>query len=107
MKFGIVDNVIEEHKHTRSNFVWIDSDQEPAPGGAFRQVCRFLDGVILEIFTREVFSLLLWKKLIGLPLVEKILSWRHTGFSVHSQIMIRYYGLYSNAHRGKRNGDNI
>jgi hypothetical protein len=47
--------------------------------------------------------------------VEKILGWRHTGFNVHSQVraqtksaaerigkyMIRYYGLYSNAHRGK------
>ena len=116
----------------------------------------------------EVFSLLLRKKLIGLPLVQKILHWRHTGFNVHSevrtqstseaervgkymirpllslkrlffdetagkvryqhsrhgsqeesmdylefiarvtshipdkgQVMIRYYGLYSNAHRGK------
>jgi hypothetical protein len=55
------------------------------------------------------------KKLIGLPLVRKILNWHHTGFNVHSQVraqtksgaervgkyMIRYYGLYSNAHRGK------
>ena len=122
----------------------------------------------MEIFTHKVFSLLLRKKLIGLPLVQKILSWRHTGFNVHSQVraeskseaetvgkymirpllslkrllfdetagkvryqysrhgsqeesmdylefiarvtshipdkgqvMIRYYGLYSNAHRGK------
>jgi hypothetical protein len=139
-----------------------------APDGAFHRVCRSHDGVIQEIFTHEVFSLLLRKKLIGLPLVEKILGWRHTGFNVHSQVraqtkreaervgkymirpvlslkrlffddtagkvryqysrhgsqeesmdylefiarvtshipnkgqvMIRYYGLYSNAHRGK------
>jgi hypothetical protein len=26
------------------------------------------------------------KKLIGLPLVEKILRWRHTGFNVHSKV---------------------
>jgi hypothetical protein len=31
-------------------------------------------------------SLLLQEKLIGLPLVEKILTWRHTGFNVHSQV---------------------
>jgi hypothetical protein len=139
-----------------------------APDGAFHHVNRFHDRVIQEIFTHEVFSLLLRKKLIGLPLVQKILHWRHTGFSVHSQVraettseaervgkyiirpvlslerlffdetsgrvryqhsrhgsreesmdylefiarvtshipdkgqvMIRYYGLYSNAHRGK------
>jgi len=70
--------------------------------------------VIQEIFIREVLSLLLRKKLIGVPLVEKILHWCHTGFSVHSQVraettseaeragkyMIRYYG-YSNAQRGE------
>jgi hypothetical protein len=63
--------------------------------------------------------------------VQKILRWRHSGFNVHSkvkaqakseaervgkymirsrvtshipdkgQVMVRYYGLYSNAHRGK------
>jgi hypothetical protein len=120
------------------------------------------------VFSYGSFSLLLRKKLIGLPLVRNILNWRHTGFSVHSQVraeskseaervgkymirpvlslkrllfdetegkvryqhsrhgsqeesmdylefiarvtshipdkgqvMIRYYGLYSNAHRGK------
>ena len=139
-----------------------------APDGSFHRVPRFHDEVIQEIFTHEVFSLLLRKKLIGLPLVRKILHWRHTGFNVHSQVraetkteaervgkymirpvlslkrlffdetagkvryqhskdvsqeesmdylafiarvtshlpdkgqvMIRYYGLYSNAHRGK------
>jgi hypothetical protein len=139
-----------------------------APDGAFHRVSRFRDEVIQEIFTHEVFSLLLRKKLIGLPLVEKMLGWHHTGFNVHSkvraqtrreaervgtymirpllslkrlffdetggkvryqhsrhgsqeeqmdylefiarvtshipdkgQVMIRYYGLYSNAHRGK------
>ncbi|MGB2843398.1 MAG: transposase, partial [Candidatus Aminicenantaceae bacterium] len=41
---------------------------------------------IQEIFTHEVFSLLLREKLIGLPLVEKILRWRHTGFNVHSKV---------------------
>jgi hypothetical protein len=30
--------------------------------------------------------LLLQKKLIGLPLVEKIVCWRQTGFNVHSQV---------------------
>jgi len=54
--------------------------------GAFHHVCRFHDEVIQEIFTHEVFSLLLRKKLIGLSLVQEILRWRHTGFNVHSQV---------------------
>jgi hypothetical protein len=57
-----------------------------APNGAFQHVSRFHDEVIQEIFTHEVFSMLLRKKLIGLPLVRKILHWRHTGFNVHSQV---------------------
>jgi len=136
--------------------------------GAFHKVSRFHDDTIRDLFTHEVFSLLLREKLIGLALVEKILRWQHTGFNVHSkvraqtkqeaervgkymirpllslkrlffsqqgdkifyqygdeglkeeqmdylefiarvtshlpdkgQVMIRYYGLYSNAHRGK------
>jgi hypothetical protein len=136
--------------------------------GAFHKVSCFHDDTIRDLFTHEVFSLLLREKLIGLSLVQKILRWRHTGFNVHSkvrvqtkkeaervgkymirpllslkrlffsvqegevsyqygdeegkeeqmdylefiarvtshipdkgQVMVRYYGLYSNAHRGK------
>jgi len=50
-----------------------------APDGSFHRVPRFHDEVIQEIFTHEVFSLLLRKKLIGLPLVRKILHLRHRG----------------------------
>ncbi|MBW1806493.1 MAG: transposase, partial [Deltaproteobacteria bacterium] len=34
----------------------------------------------------EVFSLLLRKHLINRDLVKKILSWRHSGFNVHSKV---------------------
>jgi len=37
-----------------------------APDGAFRHVLRFHEEALQEIFTHEVFSLLLRKKLIGL-----------------------------------------
>jgi len=57
-----------------------------APDGAFHHVSRFHDEHIQIFFTREVFSLLLQKKLIGLSLVQKILRWHHTGFNVHSQV---------------------
>ena len=137
--------------------------------GAFHPVKSFNDALIRELFTCEVFSLLLREKLIGLSLVQRILRWQYTGFKVHSKVraktnkeaervgkymirpllslqrlsfdesegkvryqydkhgkdeeqmdylefiarvtshipdkghvMVRYYGLYSNAHRGKK-----
>jgi len=57
-----------------------------APDGAFHRISGFNDGTICDLFSHEVFSLLLREKLIGLPLVQKILRWRHTGFNVHSQV---------------------
>jgi len=54
--------------------------------GRFHSVCRFNDDLLREIFTREVFSLLLRKQLINLTLIQKILRWRHTGFHVHSKV---------------------
>ncbi|MCK4420411.1 transposase [candidate division WOR-3 bacterium] len=61
------------------------SDRE----GRFHSVCRFNDDLLRELFTREVFSLLLHKQLINLTLVQKILRWRHTGFHVHSKVRAR------------------
>ena len=62
------------------------TERGTAPDGAFHDVSRFHDEVIQEIFTHQVFSLMLRKKLIGLPLAQKILRWRHTGFNVHNQV---------------------
>jgi hypothetical protein len=157
---------INLHQHLHFLVSEGGSDRE----GRFHSVSRFNDDLLREIFTREVFSLLLRKQLIDLTLVQKILRWRHTGFHVHSkvratskqeaervgkymirpilslkrlsfdqaqgqviyqygkhstdsehidylefiarvtshipdkgQVMIRYYGLYANAHRGKIN----
>ena len=137
--------------------------------GQFHKFSNFNDTLLCRFFTREVFSLFLRKQLINRDFIKKILSWRHTGFNVHSkvraeskeeaerigkymirpvlslrrlsldeakgqvlyqygknstesecmdylefiarvtshipekgQVMIRYYGLYSNAHRGKK-----
>ncbi|MGB2843877.1 MAG: transposase [Candidatus Aminicenantaceae bacterium] len=58
------------------------SDRE----GCFHSVCRFNDDLLRELFTREVFSLLVRKQLINFTLVQKILHWRYTGFHVHSKV---------------------
>ena len=84
--------------------------------GVFYKIPR-IDGVRLaEIFAREVLEFLVRKELLSPEWPERILSWPHSGFNVHShifiarvtshipdkgQVMVRYYGLYANAHRGK------
>jgi hypothetical protein len=135
--------------------------------GSLQEVTAFDDCLLAEFFSREVFTMLLGEGLITMEVVRKILSWRHSGFNVHSkvragtreeaerigkymirpllslervffekrgkvsyrfdrdgpdreemdylefiarvtshipdkgQVMVRYYALYSNAHRGK------
>ena len=136
--------------------------------GAFPKVGFFDDGRIADIFAHQVLGFLVRRELLSPEWAAKILSWRHTGFSVHSrvrartkseaerlgkymirpvlslerlsflepegkvgyrygqdardpetmdylefiarvtshipdkgQVMVRYYGLYANAHRGK------
>jgi hypothetical protein len=136
--------------------------------GIFRRLPHLDDSRLAEIFAREVLRLLVGKGLLSSEWADRILSWRHTGFNVHSrvrartkaeaerigkymvrpvlaldrlsflegegrvvyrhgddgaelermdylefiarvtshipdkgQVMVRYYGLYANAHRGK------
>ena len=136
--------------------------------GVFHKVPRIDDARLVEVFTREVLAFLVGRELLRPEWSERILSWRHTGFNVHSrvraktkpeaervgkymirpvlslerleflepeakvgyrwgqdrneremmdylefiarvtshipdrgQVMVRYYGLYANAHRGK------
>jgi ribosomal protein S27E len=136
--------------------------------GIFHRIPRLDDARLAEIFAREVLRLLVGKGLLSPDWARRILSWRHTGFNVHSrvrartkpeaervgkymvrpvlaldrlsfleregqvgyrhgpngaelermdylefiarvtshipekgQVMVRYYGLYANAHRGK------
>jgi len=136
--------------------------------GSYQPVPVFDDTALARIFAHEVLAFLVARDLISAEIQTKILSWRHTGFNVHSkvratttqdarrvarymakpvlaltrlsfdgtqgkviyrygkaaadkvemdyldfiarvtahipdkgQVMIRYYGLYSNAHRGK------
>jgi hypothetical protein len=136
--------------------------------GIFHRIPRLDDARLADIFAREVLRLLVNRGLLSPEWGERILSWRHSGFNVHSrvrartkieaervgkymvrpvlaldrllflepegkvgyrwggesteletmdylefiarvvshipdrgQVMVRYYGLYANAHRGK------
>ena len=136
--------------------------------GVFHKIPRLDDSRLASLFAREVLAFLVGEELLSPEWPERLLSWRHTGFSVHSlvraktkseaervgkymiqpvlslerlsflepegkvgyrpgqgagdqetmdylefiarvtshipdkgQVMVRYYGLYANAHRGK------
>jgi hypothetical protein len=43
------------------------------------------DAGLVEVFTREVLAYLVGRELLSPEWAERLLSWRHTGFSVHSR----------------------
>jgi len=57
--------------------------------GRFHHLASFQDSLLSEFFSREVFAHLLRKELVSEALVEKIMGWRHSGFSVHSKVKAR------------------
>ena len=54
--------------------------------GSFQPAPIFNDTALTRIFAHEVLGLLVSKDLISPETEEKILSWRHTGFNVHSKV---------------------
>jgi ribosomal protein S27E len=54
--------------------------------GVFHKIPGIDDSRLAEIFAREVLADLVRKELLSPEWTEKILSWRHTGFSVHSRV---------------------
>jgi len=57
--------------------------------GIFRGLPRLDDSRLAEIFAREVLRLLVGQGLLSPEWAERILSWRHTGFNVHSRVRAR------------------
>jgi len=54
--------------------------------GVFHKVSRIDDSRLAALLAREVLGFLVHKELLSPEWVERILSWRHTGFSVHSRV---------------------
>ena len=52
--------------------------------GLFHKIPRIDDSRLAEIFGREVLADLVCKQLLSPEWAERLLSWRHTGFNVHS-----------------------
>ena len=54
--------------------------------GIFHKIPRIDDSRLAEIFAREVLAALVRKELLSPEWAERIISWRHTGFNVHSRV---------------------
>jgi hypothetical protein len=54
--------------------------------GVFHKISRIDDSRLAELFAREVLTDLVSRELLSPEWGERILSWRHTGFSVHSRV---------------------
>ena len=54
--------------------------------GIFHLIPRMDDARLSEIFAREVLAFLVRKELLSQEWAERLLSWRHSGFSVHSRV---------------------
>jgi hypothetical protein len=52
----------------------------------FHLIPRLDDSRLAALFTREVLAFLVGKELLSPEWAEHLLSWRHTGFSVHSLV---------------------
>jgi hypothetical protein len=152
--------------HPHLHFLVIEGGMDEA--GVFHQIPRLDDSRLAEIFAGEVLAFLVGREILSPEWAERLLSWYHSGFNVHSlvraktkaeaervgkymirpllalerltfletkgkvgyrhgengaeqetmdylefiarvtspipdkgQVMVRYYGLYANAHRGK------
>ncbi len=54
--------------------------------GTFHKIPRIDDSRLAELFAREVLGFLVTRELLSLEWAERLLSWRHTGFNVHSRM---------------------
>jgi hypothetical protein len=57
--------------------------------GLFHKIPRIDDSRLAELFAREVLADLVRKELLSPEWADRLLSWRHTGFNVHSRVRAR------------------
>jgi hypothetical protein len=57
--------------------------------GVFHKIPRIDDSRLAELFAREVLGFLVQRELFSPEWAERLLSWPHTGFNVHSRVRAR------------------
>ncbi len=70
--------------HPHLHFLVTEGGKDAA--GVFHQIPRIDDLRLAEVFGREVLAFLVGRELLSPEWAERLLSWRHTGFSVHSRV---------------------
>ncbi len=61
------------------------TDGVSCPDGTFQRFTHFDASLVERLFRAELLRILLGKGLISQDIVENLLSWRHSGFSVHGE----------------------
>jgi hypothetical protein len=54
--------------------------------GVFHEIARIDDARLSELFAREVLAMLVAKGLLSIEWAERILSWPHSSFNIHSLV---------------------
>ena len=70
--------------HVHLHFLVTEGGTDEA--GVFHKIPRIDDTRLAEIFAREVLAMLVRKELLSPEWAVRLLSWRHSGFSVHSLV---------------------
>jgi len=73
---------INFHPHLH---LWVTAGGLDAKG-VFHEIARIDDARLSELFAREVLAMLVAKELLSPEWAERLLSWRHSGFNVHSLV---------------------
>jgi hypothetical protein len=80
----IVDMHTHMNLHPHIYFLVTEGGVDEA--GIFHKVFRIDDSRLVELFAREVLGFLVHMELLSPEWAERLLSWRHTGFNVHSLV---------------------
>jgi ribosomal protein S27E len=73
--------------HPHLHFLVTEGGTDEA--GVFHLIPRMDDARLAEIFAREVLADLVRKELLSPEWAERLLSWRHSGFNVHSLVRVK------------------
>jgi len=73
--------------HPHLHFLVTEGEVDEA--GVFHMIPRIDDSRLAELFAREVLADLVREELLSPEWAERLLSWRHTGFNVHSRVRAR------------------
>ena len=76
--------------HPHLHFLVTEGGMDQA--GVFHRISRIDDSRLAALFSREVLGFLVQRELLSPEWADRLLSWRHTGFNVHSRVRAKTKG---------------